>query len=287
VVEAVSEVSGGDVTVVEPQQQQQQQQEDEQQVEEEVVEEEGSLESSSSSSRGQVPKSLLQRAFGRRLAGGQVAGGAVLRSGFSMGAQASSAMGVRVPRAISAVSRTGTGGLQQPSAPGGSNSNQFKRWRAGDPGPGEQLSDLVKDMLEVTAQQVVDFMEQHPDMMDQQILYLATPVRVKELHDYAAAATAPPPSPAAGDTSSSSSSSSSSKGAQGEAGGQIQEVEVPTDAAEAAQGYRRFVDECHGFRDAHLLERHPKEYGPDVPPLEPLMEEGRGLVLRPGQLMTT
>jgi hypothetical protein len=146
-------------------------------------------------------------------------------------------------------------------------------------------------MLEVTAQQVVDFMEQNPGLMDQQILYLATPVRVKELHTYAAAATTPPPPPppaaaAAAAAAAGTGSSSTVNTDQGTAA-PVREVEVPTAAAEAAQGYRRFVEQCHAFRDAHLLQRHPSEYGPDVPPLEPLMEEGRGLVLQQGQLVAS
>jgi len=109
------------------------------------------------------------------------------------------------------------------------------------------LSPFIKTTIEVTAEQVQSFVQQHPELMRQPVLYLATPVRVKELQ---------------------ANSSSTSKEAQ-----------------DALGKYNEFVTQCDALNDEKLLDKTKFEYGDKGPPMEALVTEGKALAANQGALV--
>jgi hypothetical protein len=111
------------------------------------------------------------------------------------------------------------------------------------------LSPFIKTTIEVTAEQVQSFVQGHQDLMRQPVLYLATPVRVKELQ-------------------ANSSSSLSSKGVQ-----------------EVLGQYNDFVSNCVALNDEKLIEKTEFEYGDRSAPMDALITEGKALAVRPGVIV--
>jgi hypothetical protein len=125
----------------------------------------------------------------------------------------------------------------------------LRRHLSGDPVPFEAtLSPFIKTTIEVTAEQVQSFVQQHPELMRQPVLYLATPVRVKEF--------------------------------QGDG------TPAKDEVAKVKGIYRDFVLLCDALGDKKLMEKIKFEYGDSVvPSVEALMTEGSALVVAPGVVM--